>query len=52
MMVGEYISVQILDILRWGLGTMLAAVMVVAILADVGVFSRVVDLRRLFGARA
>jgi putative spermidine/putrescine transport system permease protein len=52
LMAAEWIKLQILDILRWGLGTMLAVVMVVAILATLGVFSRVVNLRRLFGAGA
>ena len=32
MMVAEYINVQILDSLRWGVGTMLATVLVVTIL--------------------
>ena len=52
LMAAEWIKLQILDILRWGLGTMLAMVMVVAILATLGVFSRLVNLRRLFGAGA
>ena len=41
---------QILDLIRWGLGTMMATVLVVAILTMLAIFSRVVDLRRLFGA--
>ena len=52
LMAAEWIKLQILDILRWGLGTMLATVMVVAILVTLGIFSRVVNLRRLFGAGA
>jgi putative spermidine/putrescine transport system permease protein len=52
LMAAEWIKLQILDIVRWGLGTMLATVMVVAILVMLGVFSRVVNLRRLFGAGA
>jgi putative spermidine/putrescine transport system permease protein len=50
LMAAEWIKLQILDIVRWGLGTMLATVMVVAILVTLGVFSRVVNLRRLFGS--
>jgi len=52
LMVAEWISLQILDLIRWGLGTMMATVLVVAILVTLGVFSRVVDLRRLFGSGA
>ena len=50
LMVAEWISLQILDLIRWGLGTMMATVLVVAILTMLAIFSRVVDLRRLFGA--
>jgi putative spermidine/putrescine transport system permease protein len=49
LMAAEWIKLQILDLLRWGLGTMLATVLVVAILVTLAVFSRVVNLRRLFG---
>ena len=52
LMAAEWIKLQILDIIRWGLGTMLATVMVLAILVTLGIFSRLVDLRRMFGARA
>ena len=38
------------DLIRWGLGAMMATVLVVAILTVLAVFSRVVDLRRLFGS--
>ncbi len=50
LMVAEWISLQILDLIRWGLGTMMATMLVLAILATLLVFSRVVDLRRMFGA--
>ncbi|MDB5411964.1 MAG: transporter permease [Rubritepida sp.] len=49
LMAAEWISLQILDLIRWGLGTMLATVLVLAILVTLIVFSRVVDLRRMFG---
>ncbi len=52
LMAAEWIKLQILDLVRWGMGAMLATVLVGAILATLAVFSRVVDLRRLFGARA
>lgn len=50
LMVAEWIGLQILDLIRWGLGTMMATVLVAAILATLIAFSRVVDMRRLFGA--
>lgn len=52
LMAAEWIKIQILDVLRWGLGAMLAVVLVLTIFTVLAVFSRVVDLRRLFGARA
>ncbi|MDJ0387987.1 ABC transporter permease [Roseomonas sp. E05] len=52
LMAAEWIKLQITDLLRWGLGAMLATVLVVAILATLALFSRVVNLRRLFGAGA
>lgn len=50
LMVAEWIGLQILDLIRWGLGTMMATMLVVSILVTLAVFSRVVDLRRLFGS--
>ena len=52
LMVAEWISLQILDLIRWGLGTMMATMLVAAILVTLLVFSRIVDLRRIFGAGA
>jgi len=52
LMAAEWIKMQILDIVRWGMGAMLATVLVIAILATLAVFSRVVNLKRLFGAGA
>lgn len=49
LMVAEWISLQILDLIRWGLGTMMAAVLVLTILATLAIFSRLVDLKRVFG---
>jgi len=50
LMVAEWIGLQILDLIRWGLGTMMATMLVVAILVTLLVFSRIVDLRRMFGS--
>ncbi len=52
LMVAEWISLQILDLIRWGLGTMMATMLVLAILVTLAVFSRIVDLRRIFGSGA
>ena len=52
LMVAEWIGLQILDLLRWGLGTMMATMLVVAILTTLAVFARIVDLRRIFGGGA
>lgn len=52
LMVAEWISLQILDLIRWGLGTMMATMLVIAILVTLAAFSRIVDLRRIFGAGA
>ncbi|CAH1662590.1 MULTISPECIES: ABC transporter permease [unclassified Chelatococcus] len=51
MMVTEYISIQIIEVLRWGLGTTLAVTLVVIIALLLAVVSRVLDLRKLFGAK-
>jgi putative spermidine/putrescine transport system permease protein len=49
LMVAEWISLQILDLIRWGLGTMMATMLVLTIIVTLLVFSRIVDLRRMFG---
>lgn len=51
LMVAEYIGVQILNVIRWGLGTMLATTLLVSVLILMAVLARVVNLRQLFGAR-
>jgi putative spermidine/putrescine transport system permease protein len=52
LMVAEWISLQILDLIRWGLGTMMATMLIIAIMVTLAVFSRIVDLRRIFGSGA
>jgi putative spermidine/putrescine transport system permease protein len=49
LMIAEYVAVQINDTLRWGLGTMLAATLMIAVLGILWALSRVVDVKRLFG---
>jgi putative spermidine/putrescine transport system permease protein len=51
IMVAEYISSQIMDLLRWGTGTMLATTLIFAILLALALLSRIVNLRQLFGAK-
>jgi putative spermidine/putrescine transport system permease protein len=51
MMIAEYVSVQILQTIRWGIGSMVAVTLLVIVLVLLAVMSRVVDLRALFGAK-
>ena len=50
LMIAQYISIQILDLIRWGLGAMMATVLTAVVLALMALLARLVDLRRLFGA--
>lgn len=50
LMVAEYIGVQILTVLRWGLGAMLSATLLFSVLLLMATLARVVNLRRMFGA--
>ncbi len=50
LMIAEYVAVQINDTLRWGLGTMLATALMIAVLGTLWALSRVIDVKRLFGA--
>jgi putative spermidine/putrescine transport system permease protein len=49
-MVAEYIGVQILTILRWGLATMLATTLLISVLLLMAALARLVNLRKLFAA--
>jgi putative spermidine/putrescine transport system permease protein len=51
VMVTEYISNEIMVVLEWGIGTMLATTLVGAVLLLLAMLSRVVDLRQVFGAK-
>ncbi len=51
LMIAEYIRAQIVDLLRWGVGTMLSTSLIVTVLAALWLLTRVVDLRKLIGAR-
>ena len=50
LMIAEYIKVQILEIVRWGVGTMLAVTLLAAVGILLIVVGRLVDLRKLFGS--
>lgn len=51
LMAAEYINVQIHDLVRWGLGTMVASTLVIVVLLLLLLLGRLVDLGRLFGSR-
>lgn len=50
LMVAQYVSIQIQDMLRWGVGTMLATTLIAAIALLLGL-SRVIGLRAMPGLR-
>jgi len=50
LMVAEYISLQITETLRWGLGSMLASTLLISVFALLLLLAKFVNLRRLFGA--
>jgi len=52
VMIAEYISVQIIEALNWGIGSMLAATLLFAVVALLAVVSRFANLREVFGAKA
>jgi putative spermidine/putrescine transport system permease protein len=49
LMIAEYVALQINETLRWGLATMLAATLMIAVLGTLWALSRMVDVKRLFG---
>ncbi len=51
LMVAEYTSVQILEVLQWGIGTTLAAMLILVICALLGVIGKVSNIRELLGVR-
>lgn len=50
MMIAEYIKVQILEAVNWGNGSALATLLLVFVLVTLAIVSRLVDLRKIFGA--
>ena len=49
-MIAEYIGVQILTVLRWGLGAMLATTLLAGVLLLMAALGRLVNMKKLFGA--
>jgi putative spermidine/putrescine transport system permease protein len=50
LMVAEYIRLQIVELINWGLGTALSVVLAIAVFAVLGTVVRLVGARQLFGA--
>jgi putative spermidine/putrescine transport system permease protein len=50
-MIAEYVRVQIFQTVRWGVGTMMASVLLVTVLGLLLLMSRIVDVKKLFGAQ-
>lgn len=51
VMVAEYVSVQVLQIARWGVAAMMATVLLLAVLLLLATIDRFISLRSLFGAK-
>ncbi len=51
VMISEYVRLQIFQTIRWGLGTMMATVLLATVLLLLVALSRVVDMRQLYGAK-
>ena len=49
VMVAEYVRVQIFQTVRWGVGTMMASVLLLSVIVLLLALARVVDVRKLFG---
>lgn len=50
VMIAEYVSVQILQVARWGVGAMLAGVLLIFVGLLVVIMSRFINIREMFGA--
>lgn len=51
VMISEYISIQIQELLRWGLGAALSMTLLACTFIVLAVAARLIDLRKVFGAR-
>ena len=50
VMIAEYIALQVIETLQWGLGTMLATSLLITVFLMLALMSRFVSPRKLFGA--
>ena len=51
-MVAEYVSVQVLVTVQWGVASMLATTLLIGVFALMFILSRFMRIGELFGARA
>ncbi|MQT11443.1 ABC transporter permease [Segnochrobactrum spirostomi] len=51
VMIAEYVSVQVLKTVRWGVGTMMASVLLATVVFLLIAMAKVVDVRQMFGAK-
>ena len=51
VMIAEYVSVQLLQVLAWGVATMMAVTLVAIVLVTLLLAGRVVNLREMLEAR-
>jgi len=49
VMIAEYVRVQIFQTVRWGVGTMMASVLLLSVMVLILVLAKLVDVRKLFG---
>jgi len=49
VMIAEYVRIQIFQTVRWGIGTMMASILLLSVLLIIVALARVVDMRKLFG---
>ena len=52
LMIAEYVSVQVLVTLKWGMAAMLATLLLIGVFVLLFILSRFMKLSELFGARA
>src|SRR5262249_28011145 len=51
IMIAEYVALQITDTLNWGVGTMLATMLLLTVFLLLAALARLVDLRQVFGVK-
>jgi putative spermidine/putrescine transport system permease protein len=51
VMISEYVRIQIFQLVRWGVGTMMASCLLLIVVGLLLALGRLVDVRQMFGAR-